>query len=46
MEGEIVKEYFTRLTNTTLDVAGHNEGLIVGAFTWNLLLGPLSQNPM
>lgn len=40
-EGETVREYFTRLTNATLDVPGHNEGLIAGAFTWGLYSGTL-----
>ena len=42
-EGESVREYFTRFTNATLDVTGHEEGPIAGAFTWGLLPGPLSQ---
>ncbi|KAL7593465.1 hypothetical protein Lser_V15G35586 [Lactuca serriola] len=45
-EGESVREYFTRFTNTTLDVLGHEKGLIAGAFTWGLLPGPLSQKLM
>ncbi|XP_023737234.1 uncharacterized protein LOC111885182 [Lactuca sativa] len=45
-EGETVREYFTRFTNATLDVPGHDEGLIAGAFTWGLLPGPLSQKLM
>ena len=45
-EGETVNEYFAQFTNATLDVIGHNEGLIVGAFTWGLLPGPLSQKLM
>nr|KAJ0202128.1 hypothetical protein LSAT_V11C600303100 [Lactuca sativa] len=32
--------------NATLDVPGHDEGLIAGAFTWGLLPGPLSQKLM
>lgn len=43
-EGETVKDYFARFTKATLDVPGHDEGLIVGAFTWGLLPGSLSQN--
>lgn len=31
-EVETVREYFSRFTNTTLDVPGHNEGLIAGSF--------------
>ncbi|XP_023762218.1 uncharacterized protein LOC111910623 [Lactuca sativa] len=42
-EGESIREYFTRFTNATLDTSGHEEGLIVGDFTWGLLPGPLSQ---
>ncbi|XP_023771606.1 uncharacterized protein LOC111920247 [Lactuca sativa] len=45
-EGETVREYFTRFINAMLDVPGHDEGLIVGAFTWGLLPGPLSQKLM
>ncbi|KAL7586215.1 hypothetical protein Lser_V15G40952 [Lactuca serriola] len=45
-EGETVREYFTRFINATLDVSGHDEGLIAGAFTWGLLPGPLSQKLM
>lgn len=45
-EGETVREYFTRFINATLDVPGHDEGLIAGAFTWGLLPGPLSQKLM
>ncbi|XP_052626823.1 uncharacterized protein LOC128133427 [Lactuca sativa] len=45
-EGETVREYFTRFINVTLDVSGHEEGLIAGAFTWGLLPGPLSQKLM
>lgn len=33
-EGDLVREFFTRFTNTMLDVPGHKEGLIVGTFTW------------
>ena len=40
-EGETVREYFTRFISTTLDVLGHDKGLIAGAFTWGLLPGPL-----
>lgn len=32
-EGETVREYFLRFTNITLDVLGHEEGIIVGDFT-------------
>lgn len=42
-EGETVREYFTRFTNATLDVPGHDKGLIASAFNWGLLPGPLSQ---
>ncbi|KAL7613291.1 hypothetical protein Lser_V15G09109 [Lactuca serriola] len=45
-EGETVREYFTRFINATLDVSGHDEGLIAGAFRWGLLPGPLSQKLM
>ncbi|XP_023755822.1 uncharacterized protein LOC111904277 [Lactuca sativa] len=45
-EGESVREYFTWFTNATLDVSGHDEGLIVGAFTCRLLPGPRSQKLM
>ncbi|KAL7603871.1 hypothetical protein Lser_V15G20002 [Lactuca serriola] len=45
-EGESVREYFTRFINATLDVPGHEEGLIAVAFTWGLLPGPLSQKLM
>nr|KAJ0216070.1 hypothetical protein LSAT_V11C300135490 [Lactuca sativa] len=45
-EGETVREYFTRFINATLDVLGHDEGLIAGAFTWGLFPGPLSQKLM
>ncbi|XP_023744616.1 uncharacterized protein LOC111892806 [Lactuca sativa] len=45
-ERETVREYFTRFTNATMDVPGHDEGLIAGAFTWGLLLAPLSQKLM
>nr|KAJ0218881.1 hypothetical protein LSAT_V11C300127070 [Lactuca sativa] len=45
-EGETMREYFTRFTNATLDVPGHDKGLIAGAFTWGLLPGPLSQKLM
>ncbi|XP_023763884.1 uncharacterized protein LOC111912382 [Lactuca sativa] len=45
-EGETMREYFTRFTNATLDVPGHDECLIDGAFTWGLFPGPLSQKIM
>ncbi|XP_052621375.1 uncharacterized protein LOC128127078 [Lactuca sativa] len=45
-EGETVREYFTRFTNATLDVPGHDKGLIARAFTWGLLPVPLSQKLM
>lgn len=45
-QGEMVRECFTRFTNATLDVPGHDEGLIAGAFTWGLLPSPLSQKLM
>nr|KAJ0207872.1 hypothetical protein LSAT_V11C500290020 [Lactuca sativa] len=41
-EGETVKDYFARFTKEMLDVPGHDEGLIAGAFTWGLLPGSLS----
>lgn len=45
-EVETVREYFTWFTNATLDVPGHDEGLIAGAFTGGILPGPLSQKLM
>lgn len=41
-----MREYFTRFTKATLDVPGHDEGLIAGAFMWGVLPGPLSQKLM
>ena len=40
-EGETVREYLTRFTSATLDVSGHDEGLITSTFTWGRLSGPL-----
>lgn len=45
-KGETVREYFTKFINATLDIPCHEEGLIIGAFTWGLLPGPLSQKLM
>ena len=45
-EGETMREYFTRFRNAMLDVPGHDEGLIAGAFTLGLLSGPISQKLM
>ncbi|KAL7603323.1 hypothetical protein Lser_V15G16837 [Lactuca serriola] len=45
-EGETVRKYFMRFTNAMLDIPRHDEGLIVGAFTWGILSGPLSQKLM
>lgn len=42
-EGEIVRDYFSGFINATLDVPGHDEGLVAGAFAWGFLVGPLSQ---
>lgn len=43
---ESVKYYLTGFTNTTLDVPGHDEGLVAGTFTWGLLPGSLYQKLM
>ena len=45
-EGETIKDYFARFTKATFDVSGHDDGLIIGAFMWGLLLGLLSQKLM
>lgn len=41
-----MQEYFTRVTNATLDVPSLDEGIIAGTFTWGFLLGPLSYKVM
>lgn len=35
-------EYFARFTSATLDVQGHDEGIIARAFMWGLLPKTLS----
>ncbi|XP_023734606.1 uncharacterized protein LOC111882474 [Lactuca sativa] len=43
-EGESTRSYYNRLTLATLNVPGHEEFLVTGAFAQGLLLGPLSKN--
>ena len=41
-EGESIREYYQRFTKATLDVPGHEEKIVVGAFTQGILPGELS----
>ena len=42
MEGETIKKYFERFNTATLNVPGHNDNIVTGAFTHGLLPGTLS----
>lgn len=41
-----MRAYFARFTSVTLDVQGHAEGIIAGAFMWGLLPRTLSHKLM
>nr|KAJ0198857.1 hypothetical protein LSAT_V11C600334800 [Lactuca sativa] len=42
-EGESIRDYYDRFTLATLNVPGHEEFVVIGAFTQGLLPGPLSK---
>ena len=41
MEGETIQKYFERLNTATMNVSGHNNNIVTGAFTHGLLPGSL-----
>nr|KAJ0192956.1 hypothetical protein LSAT_V11C800394640 [Lactuca sativa] len=42
-KGELIRDYYDRFTLATLNVPGHEEFLVTGAFAQGLLPGPLSK---
>ena len=42
MDGETLQKYFDRFNEATLNVPGHNDNIVTGAFTHGLLSGYLS----
>ena len=42
MEGETIQKYFQRFNTATMNVPGHNDNIVTGAFTHGLLPGTLS----